>query len=85
MTKNTCMRQFRRLSIPIHAHPLVRHMFEEMNRQQIGLLDLADRSGVNKNTIKDWKYRSIPQIHNIAACFTVLGMEITTRQSRNDT
>lgn len=78
------MRQFRRLSVPSHAHPLVRHMFEEMNRQQIGLLDLAERSGVNRNTIKDWKGRSIPQVHNLAACFTVLGMELTTRRARDE-
>lgn len=78
------MRQFRRLTVPDHAHPLVRRLFVEMNRQQIGMLDLADRSGVNKNTINDWKRRSIPQVHNLAACLTVLGLELTTRSARDD-
>lgn len=75
------MRRFRRLSIPSRAHPLVRHMFEEMNRQQMGMLDLAERSGVNKNTINDWKRRSMPQVHNLAACFSVLKLELTTKRT----
>ncbi len=76
------MRQFRRLSVPERAHPLVRRLFEEMNLQQIGMLDLADRSGVNKNTIKDWKDRSIPHVHNLAACLNVLGLDLTVKYSR---
>jgi hypothetical protein len=73
------MRKFRRLSVPPRAHPLVRKLFEEMNYQQIGMLDLAERSGVNKNTIKDWKDRSIPQVHNLDACFEVLGMKLSAK------
>lgn len=76
------MRQFRRLTVPDRAHPLVRRMFEEMNRQQIGMLDLAERSGVNKNTIKDWKDRSAPQVQNLAACFNVLGLELTVARRK---
>lgn len=76
------MRQFRRLSVPARAHPLVRRMFEEMNHQQIGMLDLAERSGVNKNTIRDWKNRSVPNVHNLAACLNVLGLELTLKHLR---
>jgi DNA-binding phage protein len=76
------MRQFRRLTVPDRAHPLVRRMFEEMNYQRIGMVDLAERSGVNKNTIKDWKDRSVPQVHNLAACFTVLGLELTVARRK---
>lgn len=77
------MRQFRRLTVPTRAHPLVRRLYEEMNHQQLGLLDLAERSGVNKNTIKDWKDRTLPQVHNLAACFTVLGLELTVARQRD--
>jgi len=78
------VRTFRRLSVPMQAHPLVSRMFEEMNRQQIGMLDLAERSGVNKNTIKDWKTRSIPQVHNLAACMNVLGLDLTVKRHRDE-
>ena len=75
------MRQFRRLSVPSRAHPLVRRLFEEMNHQRIGILDMSQRSGINKNTINDWKRRSIPQVHNLEACFSVLGLKMTTVKS----
>ena len=74
------MRKFRRLTIPHHAHPLVRRMFEEMNHQRIGILDMADRTGVNKNTINDWKNRSNPQVQNLDACFAALGLQLTLRK-----
>lgn len=70
------MRKFRKLTIPDRAHPLVRKMFEHMNHQQIGVLDLSDRSGVNKNTIRDWRTRTVPTIDNFEACLNVLGLQV---------
>lgn len=78
------MRTFRRLLPPEGAHPLVRRLFEEMNHQQIGILDMSERSGVNKNTINDWKRRSMPQVHNLEACFTVLGLRMTVAKREGD-
>jgi len=75
------MRSFRKLIVPENVHPLVRRLFEEMNYQQIGILDMADRSGINKNTINDWKKRSVPNAANLSACYAVLGMELSL--SRN--
>lgn len=75
------MRSFRKLIVPENVHPLVRRLFEEMNYQQIGILDMADRSGINKNTINDWKKRSVPNVANLSACYAVLGMELSL--SRN--
>lgn len=70
------MRIFRRLKIPTNTHPLVKNLFEEMNHQQIGITDMADRSGVNKNTITDWKRRCMPSLANIDACYHVLGLKL---------
>lgn len=78
------MRKFRPLNIPSKAHPLVRRMFEEMNYQRIGVLDMSDRSGINKNTLRDWRTRTVPTVDNLEACFTVLGCELTIRQNRED-
>lgn len=74
------MRQFRKLRVPESTHPVVRRLFEEMNHQQIGLLDMAERSGVNKNTLKDWRIRTVPTVDNIEACFNVLGLTINVKQ-----
>jgi len=70
------MREFRKISPPERAHPLVKKMFDHMNHQQIGVLDLADRSGVNKNTLRDWRTRTVPTIDNFVACLTVLGLKL---------
>ncbi len=71
------MREFRRLSSPSKANPLVRKLFDEMNAQQIGILDMAERSGINKNTLKDWRTRTVPTVDNLQACLSVLGYELT--------
>lgn len=70
------MRTFRRLTLPTHAHPLVRRLIEEMNWQRIGVLDMAERTGISKNTIKDWRTRTVPTIEALEACFNVLGMKL---------
>lgn len=77
------MREFRRLTMPTRAHPLVKRMFEEMARQQIGVLDLAERAGVNPNTLRDWRTRTMPTIDNLEACLNVLGLEMATRTRRD--
>lgn len=78
------MRKFRSLSIPSNTHPLVTRLFQEMNRNQIGILDMSERSGVNKNTICGWKRRSIPNLDNIDACFVALGMKLTIGDTHHD-
>lgn len=78
------MREFRPISVPQKAHPLVRALFEEMNRQQLGVLDLAERSGVNKNTLRDWRTRTVPTIDNIEACFSVLGFRIVANRAQDN-
>lgn len=65
-----------RVSVPERAHPLVKQLFREMDQQQIGVLDMAQRSGVNKNTLKDWRTRTMPRVADLDACFNVLGMKL---------
>ena len=77
------MRKFRALLIPSNTHPLVVRLFQEMNRNRIGILDMSERSGVNKNTINDWKRRSMPRIDNIEACYGSLGLKLTIGKSHD--
>lgn len=74
------MRKFRKLKVPAHAHPLVRQMTGIQNTVRCGIADLADRSGVNKNTICDWRKRTVPTVDNLDAAFGVLGYELTIRR-----
>ena len=72
------------MTAPVRAHPLVRALYDEMNRQQIGVLDLSERAGVNPNTLKDWRTRTVPNVANLNACLNVLGLELTIRKVRED-
>ena len=67
------MRRFRHLSIPKGAHPLVRRLYEEMEFQQFGVTDTAERAGVARETVKGWRKNHCPRIAEIEACFNVLG------------
>ncbi len=78
------MRRFRRLTIPAHAHPLVRKLFEEMNREQIGLTDMAERAGLARATFKGWRTRHCPRIVELEACYNVLGWGLTVRRRTDD-
>lgn len=64
------------LKVPDRAHPLVKVLFEEMNRQNIGLTEMSDRSGYTTQCIKDWRTRYSPNIRSLEACFNVLGYEL---------
>lgn len=77
------MRPFRRpLKPTTRAHPLVQRFVELMNYEQITPLDVADRSGVNAHTIRNWRHRAIPQVDNFDACLNVLGYELAIRRKR---
>jgi len=71
------MRRFRTLSIPQHAHPLVRRLFQEMNHQRIGLTDMAERVGISRFTMNGWRTRHCPRIVELEACYNVLGYRLT--------
>ena len=71
---------FRPNKIPPNAHRVVKRMFIEMNAQQISQEEMARRSGVSRNTFKDWKSGSIPRLDRVEACLNVLGFELNIRE-----
>lgn len=56
--------------------PLVRRLFLEMNAQRCSAQLLAERAGVNRNVIKDWRTRTVPNVRNLQAALNVLGLEL---------
>ena len=58
------------------GHPLVRNLYEQMHYQRVTDADMAERTGVNVNTMKDWRTRTTPRITDLEACFNVLGMTL---------
>lgn len=65
-----------RLPIPERAHPLVRRFYALINTEQATLTGLADRSGVPRQTISDWRYRRSPTVTGLEAALNALGYEL---------
>lgn len=71
------MHTYRRKQAPrVVGHPLVRALYEEMHKQKVTDADMVERTGINKNTFKDWRTRTVPRVHDIEACFNVLGLTL---------
>ena len=77
------MRKFVKVSIPTNASPLVTELFRLMNEEQIGVLDMSERTGINKNTFKDWRTRTVPKITDLEACFSVFGLKLKVVSNGN--
>lgn len=65
---------------PARCHRLVRHLFEEMMRQNATYGDVALRSGVHFTTMRHWRYHNGPTVANLDACLNALGYELVVRK-----
>ena len=65
-----------KLPIPKHADPLVRRLFEEMNRQRVNIAEVAERAGIKPATVSDWRYRRAPTAPLLQAAFNALGRKL---------
>lgn len=63
-----------KLPVPPHAHPLVRRLIEEANRQKTTLTEIAKRAGLRRGTISGWRYNRTPCVADLEAAFNVLGL-----------
>jgi hypothetical protein len=70
-----------RMSVPKHAHPAVRKLFAEMNRQRTTIDEVAERSGLSTAGISEWRYRRMPKIDTLEAALNVLGFELCVREA----
>lgn len=71
-----------RLSIPNHAHPVVRRLFEEMNEQNTVMAEVCERAGLKPETVSNWRYRTNPKIDLIDAALNALDLELCVRRRR---
>ncbi|MGI9490877.1 MAG: hypothetical protein ACR2QF_00470, partial [Geminicoccaceae bacterium] len=68
------MRKFRRMTIPKHAHPMVRRLYIEMNAQRANPRDVEEQAGLGRLTINQWRTCRSPDIHCLTAALNVLGL-----------
>jgi hypothetical protein len=54
----------------------VRFIFAEMRRQSITYVQMADRSGLSRESITAWRVRNVPDVSSIEAALGVLGFRL---------
>lgn len=69
------------LPIPKHAHPFIRTLYLQMNRQRTTMLEVAERSGLRRQTIWDWANRVDPRLSDLEAALNVLGFELVVKET----
>ena len=60
--------------------PVVQFLFEEMFRQKMTQADLYERAGFSKDTLKYWRYYTMPRVSDLNDALSVLGYELTVRK-----
>lgn len=65
-----------RITVPEHAHPLVRLLFQLMRDQGVRYNDLEWRSGVLQQTFKSWRCEKTPSLTAIEATLGAVGYRL---------
>lgn len=65
-----------------HCHPLVVAFIAEANKQMTTLQEIAERAGVSRVAISDWRNNRNPSIVTFNAALNVLGLELCIRRIR---
>jgi transcriptional regulator with XRE-family HTH domain len=63
-----------KVTIPPNAHPLVRLLFAGMIEQNITYVQMAERSGISRETLTAWRVRYTPDLISLEAVLGVLGL-----------
>ena len=66
-------KRFRQLSDAPRAHPLVRQLIAEINRQQVTWDSMYQRTGVSRSVLNSWRTAYTPSLALLEACYNVLG------------
>lgn len=70
------------LTIPAHAHPLVRRFFAELNAQRTTLAEVSERSNVGVDTMRFWATRHTPRVDLLDAALNTIDLELVIRKRR---
>lgn len=65
-----------KLPIPKHAHPLVRDLYREANRQHVTLTEIAAEAGIRRCSIHQWGSKNHPRIDQLDAALNTLGLRL---------
>lgn len=77
------MRKFRYRPAIINGNPIIRFLFEEMHRQQMCQMDLSERVGLHRDTLRNWRTRYTPRITDVEAALNCLGYTLKVARKKD--
>jgi len=78
------MRKFRYKPNIVNNNPIVRFLFTEMNKQGCCQIDLSERVGLHRDTLRRWRTRHCPRIDDIEAALNFLGYTLKAVKIRKE-
>lgn len=72
-----------KIPIPPHAHPLIRQLVRRANQEMTTLSEIADRAGMPRATISDWRYSRMPRLDNFEAALNAMGLKLAIVVARD--
>lgn len=67
---------------PEDLHPFVRMLFQGMSLDGVTYYELSQTSGINYDTIKNWRRHHMPRVDQLEKALDVLGLELFVRPKR---
>lgn len=65
-----------KLPVPLHAHPIVRRIYVEANRQQATLTEIGERAGLDRHQLSRWGHSIDPRLSDVLAALNTLGLTV---------
>lgn len=65
-----------KLKIPAHAHPLVRRLIAELNKQDTTMTEASAQAGLHKASIRNWGAHYHPRVDALEAALAVAGLKL---------
>ena len=72
----TVRREDRGQLVSVHAHPLVRRLFEIMAEEGVSMRAVSVRAGLNRSAIAQWKRTHMPKVDSLEAALNVVGYKL---------
>lgn len=60
--------------------PMVRFLFEEIDRKKIQLSDLGKMAGIEGATLSAWRTKTTPNVANLEAALNALGYTLDVKK-----
>jgi hypothetical protein len=59
-----------------NGNPCVQFLFKEMEKMQIHEADFAKHTGIDRNTVRNWRLKCMPKVDNLEAGLNALGYKL---------